>query len=204
MSFEKNVFINCPFDNEYKPLLKALIFIILYLDFEPKISITRSSRHHRMQEIMRLMESSKYSIHDISRCEPLNAGDLPRFNMPYEMGVDIGCTTYGNDEQKTKLCLILEKIKNRYDVVISDISGQDIKEHGDNPKKLIEKVLEWFIANDCIENIPSPSSTWAKYLACNAKIKIQLTADGYTQREIRNVIIPQFIKAMKSAISEPN
>lgn len=143
MSFEKNVFINCPFDKEYDQLLKPLIFCLLYIGLEPCISATRSSSHIRILEIMKLMETSKYSIHDISRCEPLNPGDLPRFNMPYEMGLDIGCMRFGNEQMKEKLCLIVEKEKNRYDKIISDISGQDIKEHGDDPKILIARVLEW-------------------------------------------------------------
>lgn len=87
MSFQTNIFINCPFDKEYKPLLKALIFISLYLELEPQISITVSSGHLRITEIMRLIENSKYSIHDISRCEPLKAGELPRFNMHMKWGL---------------------------------------------------------------------------------------------------------------------
>jgi hypothetical protein len=202
MSFDKNIFINCPFDKKYKPLLKALLFIILYLEFEPQISVTESSSHSRITEIMRLIENSKYSIHDISRCEPLKIGELPRFNMPYEMGLDIGCSIYGTNEQKTKKCLILESVKNRYDMVISDISGQDIKEHNDKPKKVIGKVLEWFAANKAIpiDQIPSLSKTWTKYLDCNAKIVVSLINSDYTIPEINDLSIPQYIHAMKSAL----
>lgn len=202
MSFQTNVFINCPFDKEYKPLLKALVFILLYLELEPQISKTVSSGRQRITEIMALIESSRYSIHDISRCEPLKENELPRFNMPYEMGLDIGCSTYGNSQQKTKECLILERIKNRYDVVISDISGQDIKEHGNNPKKLIAKILEWFAANGAvsISRIPGLTYAWTKYLDCNAKIEVSLIDSGFTKKEIKNLSIPQYITAMKSAL----
>jgi len=202
MSFQTNIFINCPFDSEYKPLLKALIYTTLYFKLEPQISSTLSSSHLRITEIMRLIEGSKYSIHDISRCEPLKSGELPRFNMPYEMGIDIGCSIYGTALQKTKQCLILEKIRNRYDVVISDISGQDIKEHNDKPKKIIEKAMEWFAANGANVNTPIPglSAMWAKYLECTAKIEITLLKSGFTKREIKNLSIPQYITAMKSAL----
>ncbi len=112
MSFEKNVFINCPFDNEYRPMLRALIFTILYLELEPQIAVTVSSGNIRIMEIIKLIRKSKYSIHDISRCEPLKTGELPRFNMPYEMGLDIGCCIYGKDPLNDKKCLILEKERN--------------------------------------------------------------------------------------------
>ncbi|MFL6236225.1 MAG: hypothetical protein ACJ76N_24045 [Thermoanaerobaculia bacterium] len=37
--FEKNVFINCPFDDGYRPLLRPLLFTILHLGFNPKIAL---------------------------------------------------------------------------------------------------------------------------------------------------------------------
>ena len=202
MSFQTNIFINCPFDKEYKPLLKALIFIVLYLELEPQISTTISSSHLRITEIIKLIENSKYSIHDISRCEPIRAGELPRFNMPYEMGLDIGCSVYGSVQQRTKQCLILESLKNRYDMVISDISGQDIKEHNNQPKKLMGKVIEWFTANGAvpINRIPGLSSAWSKYLDCKAKIEVSLINEGFTKSEIKNLSIPHYITAIKSAV----
>jgi len=203
MSFNTNIFINCPFDNNYRPLLQALIFITLYFKFTPKIATTKSSSHVRINEIITLIRDSKYSIHDISRCEPLNTGELPRFNMPYEMGIDIGCINFGSAGQKTKQTLILEKTKNRYDVVISDISGQDIKEHNNKPKKLIEKVMDWFGANGAVPvaDLRGISTVWAKYQECTAKIVITLTATGYTKSEIKKLPIPQYIAAMTSALS---
>ncbi len=202
MSFSTNIFINCPFDKEYKPLLKSLVFTIIYLGFEPKLSTTASSGHQRIDEIMNLINTCKFSIHDISRCEPLKTGDLPRFNMPYEMGLDIGCFKFGNAQMRSKRCLILEKVKNRYDIVISDISGQDIKEHNNKPKKLVEKVLDWFTANGAIpiNNVPSLSTTWTKFQDCNAKVEVGLATSGFTASEIKNLSIQQYIASLKSTI----
>ena len=41
-SFDKNVFINCPFDEEYYPLLCPLLFTVLRLGFNPRIALERS------------------------------------------------------------------------------------------------------------------------------------------------------------------
>src|SRR6266487_6297312 len=108
MPFENNVFINCPFDEDYKPLLKSLIFTILYLKFEPKISQTISSSTIRINQIKKYIRDSKYSVHDLSRCKPMKKNDLPRFNMPYELGLDIGCSEYGGKKFAAKKDLILE------------------------------------------------------------------------------------------------
>lgn len=36
--FERNVFINCPFDPEYRPLLRAMLFTVIYCDLNPRIA----------------------------------------------------------------------------------------------------------------------------------------------------------------------
>ena len=40
--YHLNVFINCPFDDQYFDLLKAIIFTICYFDFIPRISLENS------------------------------------------------------------------------------------------------------------------------------------------------------------------
>ena len=41
MAFQRNVFINCPFDLEYQTLLKPLLFTIRTIGFYPRISLER-------------------------------------------------------------------------------------------------------------------------------------------------------------------
>jgi hypothetical protein len=70
----------------------------------------------------------------------MNHGELPRFNLPYELGLDIGCAEYGNKKSRSKKILILEREKYHYQKVISDIAGQDIADHNDDPETLIRKI----------------------------------------------------------------
>lgn len=51
MPFETNVFINCPFDDDFKTLLRPLIFSLIYFHLEPKISQTESSANVRINQI---------------------------------------------------------------------------------------------------------------------------------------------------------
>ncbi|HEX8266252.1 MAG TPA: hypothetical protein VF596_12655, partial [Pyrinomonadaceae bacterium] len=68
--FEKNIFINCPFDDEYRILLQPLLFTIIYFNFNPRIATERSdSGEQRIDKICELIKSSKYSIHDLSRLQ---------------------------------------------------------------------------------------------------------------------------------------
>lgn len=107
MSYYENIFINCPFDKDYKPLLRPLLFTIIDCGFAPRIASESSdSGTVRVDKIIQLIKESCYSIHDISRIEPLKKQDLPRFNMPFELGLDLGCKHFGTAKLKHKKCLI--------------------------------------------------------------------------------------------------
>ncbi len=130
MSFDKNVFINCPFDEEYRPLFESIIFTTLYLGFNPVFSRTLSSGTVRIDQLIDLIRGSKWGIHDISRNEmnkPL------RFNMPFELGIDIGAFHFGSKNTSTKIIAILETEQYDYQKILSDIAGQDIFAHNDDP-----------------------------------------------------------------------
>src|SRR5215204_1149067 len=106
MGFEKNVFINCPYDPEYYPLLRPLLFTVIYLDFHPKIASERSdSGEQRIDKICELIEESKYSIHDLSRLKCNKKGEFYRLNMPFELGIDYGSRRFAADQLKDKKCL---------------------------------------------------------------------------------------------------
>ena len=196
MPFEKNVFINCPFDNIYTPLLRTITFVVLYLELEPKVSETLSSSTIRINQILEYINQCKFSIHDLSRSKALEKGELPRFNMPYELGLDIGASEYGNKKLKSKKVLILETEKYHYQKVLSDISGQDISNHNDDPKTLTLKIRNWISSNSPESLIPSQSQIWMAYNQFSADLITNLS-DTYTELEIKEMPIGDFIKFSK-------
>jgi hypothetical protein len=201
MAFEQNVFINCPFDNDFKPLLKALVFELIYLGFSPKLSQTLSSSAIRVNQIKNLIKTCKFGIHDLSRSKAMVIGELPRFNMPYELGLDIGALEYGSRKLKTKRILILETERFHYQKVISDIAGQDIENHNDDPKTLITKVRNWFSANFPEETIVGQSVIWIAYNQFIDDLNSNLSAT-YTEDEIEAMPIGDYIKFANDWISE--
>jgi hypothetical protein len=85
-TYNNSVFINCPFDDDYRPLFRALVFAIEACGFAPRCALeVDDSGETRAEKLVRLIRASRYGIHDISRTE-LNPEGLPRFNMPYEFG----------------------------------------------------------------------------------------------------------------------
>lgn len=94
-NFDKNIFVNCPFDKDFLPLLKPLLFTIMYCGFNPRIALERlDSGEVRLVKIKELIDSSRYSIHDLSRIKSKGSGEYFRLNMPFEIGLDLGCRLY--------------------------------------------------------------------------------------------------------------
>ena len=95
-AFERSVFVNCPFDSDYLPLLRPLLFTILYLRFTPRIASERSdSGESRIDKICSLIRECRYSVHDLSRLRAGEIGEISRMNMPFELGIEYGCRLFG-------------------------------------------------------------------------------------------------------------
>lgn len=167
-NYELNVFINCPFDEDYKGLFDALIFTIVCCGFIP-----RSAKENmdtsvvRIDKICQLIEESKYSIHDLSRVELDYYNKLPRFNMPMELGIVIGSKRFGNKLNKSKEYLVLDSSKHNYQKSTSDISGQDILSHNNEIKEIIKHVRNWLSAKNLNEKILSSTPLYKKYIEFN-------------------------------------
>ncbi len=160
--FNNNVFINCPFDKAYKPMLKALLFTFVYSGFNPIIANEKfDSLDIRLKKIQGLIKKSKYSIHDISRMKSEKKGELARFNMPFELGIDYGCRAFGKSQFKKKKCLILEEKKYGYLKAISDLGGVDIKAHKNKEEELVDQVRSWLITIK--KDIKNGSVIWGAY-----------------------------------------
>ncbi len=144
-TFEQSVFINCPFDHpDYDPIFDAIVFAIHDCGYVPRCTKEiDDGGDQRAQKLYDLIKQSKFGIHDISFTELDRASNLPRFNMPYELGLFMGCREIGTKAQKQKRTLILDKENYRYQKFLSDISGQDPKAHEMKPEKAIKCVREW-------------------------------------------------------------
>jgi hypothetical protein len=100
--FSRHVFVNCPFDPEYLPLLRPLLFTIVYVGFIPRIASERSdSGENRVDKICALIAACRYSIHDLSRLRAAEIGELSRMNMPFELGIEYGCRVFGSTSSVT-------------------------------------------------------------------------------------------------------
>ena len=162
--YSDNVFLNCPFDLAYNPLFNAMVFAVHDCGFNARCALEEEDASQvRIDKIYNIIETCRYGIHDISRTELDKTSGYPRFNMPLELGVFLGAKKFGINEQKRKSCLILDKEPYRYQQFISDIAGQDIQAHNNNPEEIIKVVRNWLRNASKRETIPSGSIIWEHY-----------------------------------------
>lgn len=201
MTFEKNVFVNCPFDQQYLPLLRPLLFTVIYLKFKPRIALeAMDAGQARLDKIVRLMADSKFGIHDLSRIESAKAGELSRLNMPFELGLDFGCRLFGSRLQKGKRCLILEAEPYRYKAALSDLSGSDIENHGNEPYRVVGIVRNW-LKNVYPMQAAGPAKIASAFTDFMAQNYDDLTAKGFSPRDIEALPVPELIECMEDWVA---
>lgn len=178
-----HVFINCPFDAGYKPILNAMVFAIHDLGFVPRCALEEDDAgENRLAKIERIVEECRYGIHDLSAVALDARTGLPRFNMPLELGLFLGCKRFGGDRQRKKACLILDTDPYRYRSFISDLSGQDIHTHGGSAGQAIIEVRNWLVAVSRRKRMPGGAEIAGRYAAFQGDLPA-LCAEVHRQPE---------------------
>lgn len=152
----RDVFINCPFDHDFAPSFRALVFSVLACGFRVRCAREMNdAAETRIEKLYRIIEQSRFSVHDISRTELDSENNLPRFNMPLELGLFLGAKRFGDENQKKKRCLILDTEQYRYQMFISDLAGMDITAHQGDPRTMVIRVRDWLATVSRRKTIPN-------------------------------------------------
>lgn len=182
-NFERTVFINCPFDDNYAPLLEAAIFCLVLFGFKPRLANERlEAGENRLEKIVGMLRSAKYSIHDLSNCKSTSPNEYFRMNMPFEYGLDVGFRRGGDKRLLAKKHLIFEK--DRFDLKrsLSDIAGQDVEHHNNDYGILIKKIRNFFRVEANI-NLPGPSEIRAQYATFQGWLIEKKIHEGHSEKE---------------------
>lgn len=166
--YAASVFINCPFDGEYQPLFWATTYAVIDCGFIARSALEiDDGTEVRINKIERIIEGCKFGIHDISRTELDPDSELPRFNMPLELGIFLGSKRFGTGRQKDKRCVILDREPYRYQQFISDIAGQEVRSHNDDPDIVISKVSAFLRNASGRTTIPGGAAISGRYRTFN-------------------------------------
>lgn len=190
LDFEKNVFINCPFDDKYLQLLHPMLFAVIYLGFRPRIAAERSdSGEQRLDKICELIGQSKYSIHDLSRLQSKKENEYFRLNMPFELGIDYGIRKFAKGYEEKKF-LILSKTRFDYAKAISDLSGVDIKSHEEEPVKINRAVRNW-LTQHTTGAASAPQIIWDHFEYFTQDFYDKRKKEGFSKEDIYEITSAQ-------------
>lgn len=163
---DQNVFINCPFDRSYKRIFNAVVFAVFDCGFVARsaLEITNTSEI-RVTKIARIIDECRFGYHDISRTGLGRTNQLPRFNMPFELGLFLGMS-----RTTDKNCLVVDRDQYRYQQFLSDIAGQDIAAHNNDPKTAITVVRNWLRSSQREGAVPGGAHIWKRYRSFKGKL----------------------------------
>lgn len=97
----------------------------------------------RLDRIMKLIQSCRYSIHDLSRVEiNRNPPPTPRFNMPFELGLAVG---WAKLNRQRHTWFLYEAKPYRAQKSISDLNGTDCHIHRSKPAGVLTELCNSFV-----------------------------------------------------------
>jgi hypothetical protein len=203
--YNKNVFLNCPYDEKYKGNMYAIIFTIIVLGFYPRLALEVSdSSENRIDKITKLIRESKYSIHDLSRVKSTTENEYYRLNMPFELGIDFACKQFFHDSYNDKKFLVLEKVQYDYQKALSDISGMDVKSYlKDHSSSIVKCVRDWFADTANVRYAPSAEIIFCDYTddfqpyLFDRLIKLGISPNNYSHNYFEDITINEFIDFVK-------
>lgn len=194
--YDMGVFINCPFDARYRKLFQATVFAVFDCGLRPRCALeVEDGGEERIRKIKRIIRECRYGIHDISRVEVDPKSRLPRFNMPLELGLFLGAQEYGADEQKEKRSLVLDSVPYRYQTFCSDIAGQDIRAHGNQPVKAVAAVRAMLATALGGFRLPGPGRIMERYSAFQTELPALCHDVGVAPGELQFVELRTLMEA---------
>jgi hypothetical protein len=165
-----SVFLNIPYDHEFEDLYLAYIVGLTQLGVRVNATFAVANQG-RLEAIIRLIERSNCSIHDLSRVE-LSKG-IPRFNMPVELGLALYRSHVTKGRHRT---YIFESKPYRMQRSTSDINGIDPQIHHGSARGIMAGLRNIFRQPRNVTTVPEMLIT---YRAVRKKLpELKLNAGG--------------------------
>lgn len=111
-----------------------------------------------MDRIFDAMRSSKYSIHDLSRCRGEGEANLARFNMPLELGMAMAEQFSVAQEDDCHDWLLLVPNGHVYRKFASDLAGFDPTEYDESVETIVPAVMSWLATRSDAVQSPTPQT----------------------------------------------
>jgi len=136
------VFLNIPLDSDYERLFVTLVAGLVAFGCEPRCAIAiPETGVNRLEKIFKLLTTSQYSIHEMSRVKLSGRKQVPRFNMPFELGLAVAWSIQNHGRHGF---ILFEEKAHRLEYSLNDLNGHDVNIHGGTHKGILKSLRELF------------------------------------------------------------
>jgi hypothetical protein len=152
------------------PMFDAIVFATVCCGFLPRSALESGDvAVSRMDRIINAIMSSKYSIHDLSRCRGEGEERFARFNMPLELGVAMARRFISTPAGHEHDWLILVPEGHQYIRFLSDLAGYDPRRHNGTVESIVPTVVSWLLTRPDAVVARTPRTVLGALPAFNAE-----------------------------------
>ena len=170
---QRSVFLNLPYDHGFRNLFLAYVSGTTAFGLIPRATLEIPGGARRLDRIRSLIESCRYSIHDMSRVQlDRTPPATPRFNMPFELGLTVGQTT---SRYSQHTWFVFEMRRWRLQKSLSDLNGTDPYVHQGTPNGVFRELSNAFVRQKAQ---PTIAEMFRIYDALRANVRTILTETG--------------------------
>ena len=147
-----SVFLNIPYDKKFTKTYLAYLSGLVSLGLKPKATLAIPGGVTRLDRIFDLIQSCRYSLHDLSRVEmDRTYPPTPRFNMPMELGMAVAWAKLNPREH---IWFVFESQERRAQKSISDLNGTDCNIHGGTEEGVMRELCNAFVRRRHAVTVP--------------------------------------------------
>jgi hypothetical protein len=176
------VFLNVPYDPPFEKLFLAYIAGISAFELAPHTAIEIPDSTHRLERVLSLLHSCRYSIHDLSRVQvSRTAPRTPRFNMPFELGLAVA---WAQQNPERHSWFVFDSERNRVLRSISDLNGTDINIHNGKPEVVMRGLCNVFVRHSRCPDARTMLRSYRQLRASLGEVKQQSGAASAFQARV--------------------
>ena len=151
------VFLNIPYDEAFTHLYVAYIVGLVDHGLTPRAALENRTGEARLLYIFELIKSCRHSIHDLSRTEVDPNNPIPRFNMPFELGLSVAWAKMGIPAASPSehSFYAFESQSYRGQRTTSDMAPFDFRNHGGKPEGVFAELCNIFTRKDRDPEVPT-------------------------------------------------
>lgn len=165
---------NIPYDEGFRRLYLAYIVGLTQLGLEPRATLGIPGGERRLDRILALIQSCRYSIHDLSRVQLDRAPPCtPRFNMPFELGLAV---TWAKLSPKQHSWFVFEARARRVQKSLSDLDGSDPNIHDGTVEGVMREICNAFVRTRAAR--PAVPEMMQTYRGLSRKLNVITAAAG--------------------------